>query len=393
MEGYRYNNNKVDNTSMDDKACFKSTSSRSAATIIINRAHKVMRCCSCPRRWCRFEWLLVLVFLTSSAAYANTDRPHALTAKIKPSYEENENSNEEIISSSPSAAAISGGLSIINLLTHSAGPIFRSSARLAQLAICCYVAKASWSVMKEVWEELSAELSSSRGRGGLDLREEQDMPYADEDALSDDASLDENDNCESPGQWWQNINNRSSEKILTPKTAATRELAARLRSAGIPYASEAFSEETNADQPTVESIVKSLTRAEGNVLTQTLLTPLDVGLFEREKQQFADSAAAEATQAWNNIGGLSDAKESLLDLAFPFLEKNVGYYGGLLANPPGVLLYGPPGCGKTMLVRALAATVGARFLTVSPSCLMRKYVGETNLNVRIFAVSRTADVK
>ena len=42
-----------------------------------------------------------------------------------------------------------------------------------------------------------------------------------------------------------------------------------------------------------------------------------------------------------------------------------------------------------MLVRALAATVGARFLTISPSCLLRKYVGETNLNVRaLFSVAR-----
>ena len=238
--------------------------------------------------------------------------------------------------------------------------------------------------MKEVWEELSEEYSSLQrrgGRGGSDVREEQDMPYADEDALDDDIMSDDGDNSsETPGKRWQNNN----DKKFTPKTAATRELAARLRSAGIPYSLE---ESDAVDRRTVESIVRSLTRSEGSILTQTLLTPLDGGLVDGEKQQSADSAAAAATQAWNNIGGLADAKESLLDLAFPLLptsavpdfEKNVGYYGGLLANPPGVLLYGPPGCGKSMLVRALAATVGARFLVVSPSCLLRKYVVSRSL--------------
>lgn len=79
--------------------------------------------------------------------------------------------------------------------------------------------------------------------------------------------------------------------------------------------------------------------------------------------------------------------------------------GALLYGPPGklsILNYSIileqllsfcsvlqiPGCGKTLLVRALAATVGARFLAVSPSCLLRKYVGETNLNVRaLFSVA------
>ncbi len=340
-------------------------------------------------------WWLAALLIISAAATSNKDGltstskgvsvPRSHSQIIKPLHEhKNEedglNNEEEIIitSSSPSVA-IGGSLSILqNILANSAGPILRSSTKLAQLAICCYMAKTSWTVMKEVWEELSEEFSSSlpRSRGGSDVREEQDMPYADEDALG------QNDDDSS--------NNGNNENSFTPKTA-TRELAARLRSAGILYASE------SEEKRTVESIVRSLTRSEGNVLSQTLLTPLDGGIVDGKKQQTADSAAEAATQAWNNIGGLADAKESLLDLAFPLLptspmpgfEKNSGYYGGLLANPPGVLLYGPPGCGKSMLVRALAATVGARFLVVSPSCLLRKYVGETNLNVRaLFSVAR-----
>ncbi len=52
-------------------------------------------------------------------------------------------------------------------------------------------------------------------------------------------------------------------------------------------------------------------------------------------------------------------------------------------------LDGPPGCGKTLLVRALAHTANSRFLCVTPSNLLRKYVGETNLNIRaLFSVAR-----
>ena len=200
----------------------------------------------------------------------------------------------------------------------------------------------------------------------------------------------------------------SALQQLTPQMAATRELAHRLHSAGLPYASEVKrnggrragrSTSTTTTTTTVEDILQSLTRAEGNVLAQTLLSPLDdrttVGKDEAEEGSGMVSAAA---AAWNAIGGLSDAKESLLDLAFPLLPTSTTqsnnndddhYYGGLLSNPPGVLLYGPPGCGKGLLVRALASTIHARFLIVSPSVLLRKYVGETNLNVRaLFSVAR-----
>jgi len=316
-------------------------------------------------------------------------------------------------SSSVSIGVGTGGiLSLIqNVLSNSAVPILRAVTFGAQFAIACYLAKASWTVVKDVWDEVNEEFTAARGgtKGGggdADVREEQDLPYADENALSgglggeDGDEGDVSDSEEEDDLRPQTKRRRQSQSdgVPTPRRTATRELAARLHSAGIPYASEISAENSDKESAhsstrSVEDIVSSLTRAEGNVLTQTLLTPLDGGLLGGGSNMESPAAAA---AAWNAIGGLSEAKESLLDLAFPLLPTQAdsgngknSYYGGLLANPPGVVLYGPPGCGKTILVRALAATVGARFLAVSPSCLLRKYVGETNLNVRaLFSVAR-----
>ncbi|KAL3797135.1 hypothetical protein HJC23_000473 [Cyclotella cryptica] len=307
---------------------------------------------------------------------------------------------------------------IQSAVLHSSKPLLRTVTFAAQLSVACYLAKASWNVVREAWDEIHQEYSTHYKRqDAADVREEQDLPFADSDALADglldnDDDRDDHDdtadtdNTDANFSSWKRYSPaRCREKTMTPQMTAMRDLAVRLRSAGIPYASEVAA--TGEATGTVEQVIQSLTRAEGNVLSQTLLTPMDNGGMSYEGGDDDDDEASQdtpestAAKAWNAIGGLAQAKESLLDLAFPLLpsqslspssstttttfpknEYNNNYYGGLLANPPGVLLYGPPGCGKSMLVRALANTVGARFLVVSPSCLLRKYVGETNLNVR-----------
>lgn len=53
-----------------------------------------------------------------------------------------------------------------------------------------------------------------------------------------------------------------------------------------------------------------------------------------------------------------------------------------LKIPAGILLFGPPGCGKTLLAKAVAAESGANFISVKGPELLNKYVGESERAVR-----------
>lgn len=83
---------------------------------------------------------------------------------------------------------------------------------------------------------------------------------------------------------------------------------------------------------------------------------------------------------FEDIGGLDDIindfEESvILPLTCPQLFDQ---YGPLLQAPKGVLLYGPPGCGKTMLAKALASESKANFISIRMSNIMDKWYGESN---------------
>ncbi len=85
---------------------------------------------------------------------------------------------------------------------------------------------------------------------------------------------------------------------------------------------------------------------------------------------------------WNDIGGLLDAKQELIEavewpLKYPTLFRQTG------AKPPkGILLYGPPGTGKTMLAKAVATESEANFISVKGPEFLSKWVGESEKAVR-----------
>jgi len=85
---------------------------------------------------------------------------------------------------------------------------------------------------------------------------------------------------------------------------------------------------------------------------------------------------------WSDIGGLNAVKQSLIE-AVEWPLKNPKAFERMGIRPPkGVLLYGPPGCGKTMLAKAAANESGANFIYVKASELLSMWVGESEKHVR-----------
>ncbi|KAL9237360.1 hypothetical protein vseg_011918 [Gypsophila vaccaria] len=83
-----------------------------------------------------------------------------------------------------------------------------------------------------------------------------------------------------------------------------------------------------------------------------------------------------------DIGALEDTKESLQELVMLPLRRPDLFKGGLLKPCRGILLFGPPGTGKTMLAKAIANEAGASFINVSMSTITSKWFGEDEKNVR-----------
>ncbi|XP_072968810.1 uncharacterized protein [Typha angustifolia] len=92
--------------------------------------------------------------------------------------------------------------------------------------------------------------------------------------------------------------------------------------------------------------------------------------------------ASEIGVTFDDIGALDDIKESLQELVMLPLRRPDLFKGGLLKPCRGILLFGPPGTGKTMLAKAIANEAGASFINVSMSTITSKWFGEDEKNVR-----------
>jgi proteasome-associated ATPase len=158
-----------------------------------------------------------------------------------------------------------------------------------------------------------------------------------------------------------------------------------------------------ADEDRVGIIAEPLRRVKLRVGDRLLIDPKSGYLLEKLPKGDVEELALEEVPdvGYEDIGGLRRQIEAIKDaVELPYLYAE-SYKEHHLAPPKGVLLYGPPGCGKTMIAKAVANNLATRisetrgekvtgyFLNIKGPELLNKYVGETERKIReIFIKAR-----
>ena len=152
-----------------------------------------------------------------------------------------------------------------------------------------------------------------------------------------------------------------------------------------------------ADEERVVEVSDPLNEAELKFGDNVMLNPITGMVMERlPKLEVEDLLLEEVPNIkYSDIGGLNEQIEAIRDaIETPYLYPNE-YKEFQLKPPKGVLLYGPPGCGKTLIAKAVANSLAARvreqtgrddvesyFINIKGPELLNKYVGETERKIR-----------
>ncbi|GMM29529.1 putative AAA family ATPase [Martiniozyma asiatica (nom. inval.)] len=146
------------------------------------------------------------------------------------------------------------------------------------------------------------------------------------------------------------------------------------------------------------SLIQKFLAKHPNPLTPSQLEPLSIcnedfvsALPDIQPTAKREGFATVPDVNWNNVGALSKIRVELhMAIVQPIKRPEIYEKVGITA-PAGVLMWGPPGCGKTLLAKAVANESKANFISVKGPELLNKYVGESEKAVRqMFARARAS---
>lgn len=154
----------------------------------------------------------------------------------------------------------------------------------------------------------------------------------------------------------------------------------------------------NADEERVVRLAEPLQRIRVRAGDSLLMDARTGYVYEKVPKAEVEELILEEVPEieYEDIGGLGDQIESIRDaVELPFMHPEL-FAEHQLAPPKGILLYGPPGCGKTLIAKAVAHSLARKvaersgqaearsyFLNIKGPELLNKYVGETERHIRL----------